>query len=206
MGFDPRVDVGEGADRTGDGAGGNFRARRHQPRPAALKLDIGLRQLQPEGRRFGVDAVAAANRGCELMLEGAALEHDQQRIDVGDHQVGGADQLHVEAGVEHIRRGHPLMHEPRLRPDMFGKTGQKGDDIMFDLAFDFIDARNIKATLGPDRLRGFGGDNTEIGERVHRMGFDLEPNAETRLRLPNCNHVGARITRDHAGLLLMRRG
>ena len=50
-----------------------------------------------------MDAVRASDRRCQLVLEGASFECGQQPVDVGDQQVGGAHQLHVEAGVEHVR-------------------------------------------------------------------------------------------------------
>ncbi len=33
---------------------------------------------------------------------------------IGDQDVGGARELDVEAGVEHVGRGHALVHEARL--------------------------------------------------------------------------------------------
>ena len=56
-----------------DRAGGDLGARRDQPRAAAGELGIGLRQLEAEGDRLGMDAVAAADRRRVLVLLGAAL-------------------------------------------------------------------------------------------------------------------------------------
>ena len=102
-----------------------------------------------------MDAVGAADGRRELVLEGAALERGQQLVDIGDQQVGGAHELHVEAGVEHVGRGHALVHEARLRPDDLGEMGQEGDDVVLDLALDLVDARDVEVgvlALGPDRL------------------------------------------------------
>ena len=88
--FDPRVDIGEGADRAGDRAGGDFLARRDQPRPRPRKLGVGERELEAEGRRLGVDAVRAADGRRQLVLVGAALQRREQRVDVGDQDVAGA--------------------------------------------------------------------------------------------------------------------
>ena len=44
MRFDARVDLGEGADRAGDGAGGDFLARGDQARAGAGEFGIGLRR------------------------------------------------------------------------------------------------------------------------------------------------------------------
>ena len=39
------------------------------------------------------------------------------------------------------------MHEPRLRPDDFCKMGEEGDDVVLDLALDFLDARRVESSL-----------------------------------------------------------
>ena len=88
MRLDPRVDVGEGADRAGDRAGRDFLARRDQPRARAREFGVGQRELEAEGGRLGVDAVRAADGRRQLVLEGAALERGEQRVDVGDQDVG----------------------------------------------------------------------------------------------------------------------
>ena len=155
MRFDARIDLGEGADRAGDGAGRDLLAGRDQPRAGAGELGIGDRELEAEGGRLGMDAVGAADGRRHLVLEGAALERGEQRVDVGDQDVGGAHELHVEAGVEHVRRGHALVHEARLRPDDLGEMGEEGDDVVLDLALDRVDARDVErgvAALRPDRL------------------------------------------------------
>ena len=77
MRLDRRVDVGEGADRARNRARRDLRARRDQPRLAALELGISLGELEPEGGRLGVNAVAAADRRGVLVLDRAALERRQ---------------------------------------------------------------------------------------------------------------------------------
>ena len=142
--FDARVDIGEGADRAGDGAGRDLLARRDQARAAARELGIGLRQLDAEGGRLGVDAVAAADGERVLVLEGAPLQRGEQRVEVGEQDVGGAHQLHGEAGVEHVGRGHALVHEARVGADDLGEMRQEGDDVVLGLALDLVDARDVE--------------------------------------------------------------
>ncbi len=73
MGLDPRVDIGEGADRARDGAGRDLVARRDHPGPRPGELGISVSELEPEGDRLGMDAVASADRRRQLMLERAPL-------------------------------------------------------------------------------------------------------------------------------------
>jgi hypothetical protein len=96
-----------------------------------------------------VDAVGAADADRVLVLEGAALERRQQRVHVRQQQVGGAGQLHVEAGVEHVGRGHALMHEARFGADDLGQMGQEGDDVMLGLALDLVDALDVEGRAPP---------------------------------------------------------
>ena len=142
--FDARIDLRERADRAGDRAGRDLLARGDEARARARKLGIGLRELQPERGRLGVDAVRAADGRRHLVLERAALERREQRVDVGDQDVGGAHELHVEAGVEHVGRRHARVHEARLRPDDLGEMRQEGDDVVLDLALDRVDARDVE--------------------------------------------------------------
>ena len=81
------------------------------------------------------------------MLEGAALEGREQRVDVGDENVARPPELDGEAGVEHVGAGHPLMHEPRVRPDEFGEVGEEGDDVVLGRLFDLIDPRDVELGL-----------------------------------------------------------
>ena len=136
----------------------------HQPFAAARKLGIGQRQLDAESRRFGVDAVAAADRDRVLVLEGARLQRGKQRVDIGEQNVAGARQLHGEAGVEHVRRGHALMDEAGVRPDEFGQMRQEGDDVVLGDALDLVDALDVercRAALFPDGPRGLLRDHAE---------------------------------------------
>jgi len=145
------------------------------------------------------DAVRAADRRRQFVLEGAALERGEQGVSVGNQNIGGAHQLHVEAGIEHVRRSHAGMHEARLRPDDFGKMRQEGDDVVLDLGLDGVDAGDVELgglSLGPDFLGGFLRDDAELGHAICRMRLDLEPDAEARFRRPDRDHLGAGIAGD----------
>ena len=140
-----------------------------------------------------MDAVRAADGRRELVLERAALERGQQRVDIGDQEIGGAHELHVEAGVEHVRGGHALVHEARFRPDDLGQMGEEGDDVVLDLALDLVDARDVELrvlALVPDFLRRRLRDHAELGHGVGGMRLDLEPDAKARLRRPDRRHLG----------------
>ncbi len=71
----PRVDVGEGPDRARNGAGRDLFARGFEALQVARELGMGLRELEAEGHRLGMDAVAAADGRGQLVLERPPLEH-----------------------------------------------------------------------------------------------------------------------------------
>ena len=85
--------------------------------------------------------------GVSLVLEGAALQRGEQRVDVGDQDVAGALQLHREAGVEHVGARHALMDEARVRADELGEMGEEGDDVVLGHPLDLVDARDVELGL-----------------------------------------------------------
>jgi hypothetical protein len=98
--------------------------------------------------------VATSSR--QLMFECPALNDVEQLVQVIDQYVGCAGKLHGEAGIEHVGRRHPLMHEARFITDLLGDPGQEGDHIMFRNRFDRIDGGDIDGRVGrppiPQRL------------------------------------------------------
>ena len=152
-----------------------------------------------------MDAVAAAYAQRVLVLEGAAFQCLEKRVDVVEQQARRAVELNRETGVEHVGRGHALMDEPRLVADMLGEIGQEGDDVVLGLALDFLDARDVdvvdrRLAASPDGLRGLGRHDAEFGERVHGMRLDLEPDAVSRLVAPDIAHPGTAVAWDHSVL------
>ena len=82
------------------------------------------------GGRLGVDAVAAAD------ADGVPCAQARfQRRQRGPYRPAECrrrrNKLHVQRGVQHVRRRHALMDKARLvRADMLGQVGQEGDDVV----------------------------------------------------------------------------
>ena len=201
MFFDRRVDIGKGADSARDCASGNLGPRIAHAAEVSVHLGIEAGKGQAHRRGFRMDAVRAPDAYRVLVLKGATLQCGEQPFDILDQDVRCAHKLHVETGVEHVRRGHALMHEPRLfAAHMLGKMSEEGDHVMFGDRLDLVDAGDIELDiLGlPDRFRVFARDHAQIGHRVAGMGLDLVPDAELGRGFPDGHHFGARITGDHA--------
>ena len=129
IGFDGRIDVGEGADGAGDGAGGDLFLGGDQASFGALELGVIAGQLQAEGDGLGVDAVRTAHGRGVFVLLGAGLQRGQNPIHALDQQVRRPGQLNRETGVQHVRRGHALVQEAGFLADDFRHVGQEGDDV-----------------------------------------------------------------------------
>ena len=101
-GLHTRINAGKGANRAGNGTGGHFGTRRHQPGAVAGEFRVMPGQFQAEGGGLGMDAMAAADGGGEFMFHRAGLQRRQQRIQIRDQQIGGLRHLHGKAGIQHI--------------------------------------------------------------------------------------------------------
>ena len=161
MGLDRRIDAREGAHRPRYGAGRDLAARRLQPLCRAGELGVVAGELEAEARGLGVDPVAAADAERALVLQRAALQRGRHGIDAAGQQGAGAIELHREAGVEHVRRGKPLVDEARLRPHVVREVGEEGDHVVAGLALDRVDFLGVDERVG---VRAHG-----MRERVRRL-------------------------------------
>ena len=92
------------------------------------------------------------------------------------------------------------MNEASFRPDDFGKVREESDDVVFDLRFDRIDARNVELgglALFPDFFCGILRDDPELRHGVGGVRLDLEPDAKFGFRRPDGDHLGAGIAEYH---------
>jgi len=202
--LDARIDVGEGADRARKGAGRDLLAGRNKPFPRTVELRIRVGELQSERDGLSMDAVAAADGGRSAVFDGATLDGGEEIPGIGDEEIGGAHELDVEAGIEHIRRRHALVNKARLGANDLGEVGEKGDDVVFCLALDSVDAIDVEggvAALFPDALGGLAGDDAQLGHGGGGMRFDLEPDAEACLGVPDGSHLRAAVARNHVVLV-----
>ena len=91
-----------------------------------------------------MDAVAPPDRQRVLVLERPPPQRREQRVEIGEQDVRGPRELHAEAGVEHVRRRHPLVHEARLVAHMLGEMGQEGDHVVLGHRLDRVDPRDVE--------------------------------------------------------------
>jgi hypothetical protein len=161
------------------------------------KVPTAPEMAQVATSRRAASAVAAAEAQGLLVLPCPGLERRKQAVKVGQQQVGRLGQLHRQAGIQHVRGGHALVHEARLLAHVLGQVGEEGDDVVLGGRLDLVDARDLETAALPDRLGGRLGDHAEFRLGVAGMGLDLEPDAEAVLRLPDLGHFGPAVTRNH---------
>ena len=119
------------------------------------------------------------------------LSAASKQVQIFKQQVRCPNQLHVEAGIQHIRRRHSLVHEAGFRADDLGQVREECNHIVLDLGFDFIDAGNVKLDvtgLVPDGFRGLFGDNAQFSLCVCCMSLDFKPDTEFLFRRPDGGH------------------
>ncbi len=156
-------------------------------------------ELEAKRRRLGMDAVAAPDGRRVFVLEGAPLQHREQSVEIGQQKVGRLLQLHRQAGVEDIARGHALMDEAGIGADMLGEVGQKRDHVVMRLTLYLVDALDLESAALSDGVGRTLGDHAECGLSIAGMGLDLEPDPIPVLRRPDPGHLRSAIAGDHDG-------
>jgi hypothetical protein len=97
----------------------------------------------------------------------------------------------------------PLMHEAGLITHLLCHPGEKRDHIMLGHGLDGVDGGDINGGVRrppvPQRLGCAFRHDAKLAQLFGGVGFDLEPDAVFRFRLPQGSHRGAGITGDHGG-------
>src|SRR6266446_1883351 len=155
----------------------------------AAKFVIHQRQLQAESGRLGMNAMAAANHGRELIF--FCLESDDlaQPLDIGEQNVRRLHHLDAKGGVNDVAASEAEM-EPAAgrRANVLRDIGHEGDDVMVEGAFEFLTTLYTERRPGlhPSQVifwhdargaKGFAGEQ-----------FDLQPDLELALFAPDFPH------------------
>ncbi len=155
--LDARIDVGEGADRAGDRAGRHLLAGGDKALAAARELGIGLRQLEPEGDRLGVDAVRAADRPASACARArasfsAASSASTSAIRMSEARAS-CTARQVSSTSDEVM---PWCTKRASGPMNSARWVRKAMTSCFVTALDLVDARDVEGhvpRLGPDGLR-----------------------------------------------------
>ena len=142
--LDPRVDVRERADRAGDLPDGDrpagARERLAPPRPGVVPAG----ELQAEGDRLGVDAVAAPHHRRAPVLERALLHRRQHAVHA---RRGGARSPPASWTASVVSSTSeeviPLCRWRAAGAALLLDEGEEGDDVVLHRPLDLVDARDV---------------------------------------------------------------
>ena len=174
------IEVGMGADGAGELADPDALAHLEEPLDGAAEFVIHQGQLQAEGDRLRMDAVAAADHRDVLEFAGPPGDGRAQMVQVVQDDGAGLVELDGERGVEHVGRGQPLVNPARRGPDGSGDIFQEGDDVVIGPLLDLGDLRDGKPGLLADGAGILGGDLARA-RRVPRR-----PGSRSRARFRIC--------------------
>ena len=195
--FDRRIDIGIGANRPRDFADRNLAPGLLQAILVAFHLGEPVGDFKTKGNRLGMHAVAAADHDRVPMFPGAAPQHVEQGIQVGQQLVRCLAQLHGKAGINHIRRGQAEVQIASLFADALGHRGDKGNYIVLDLGLDFLHAADIKPGVLSQPRNNRRRDVAALGQGLARQQFDLQPGGKLVLLRPDLAQRRSGVTFDH---------
>ncbi len=188
--LDARVDIGEGADGAGDCAGCHLRTGVDEAVTVAGHLGIEAGEGQAHGRRLGMDAMAAADAHCVLVLEGAGLQGCQHAVHVGDQMSAARTSWMFSVVSSTSDEVMPWWTKRESGPMNSARCVRKAmTSCLVTPRFRRCGRRRIRRGHPFPRWCGrIPSDHAEIGERVAGMGLDLEPDPELGFGGPDGDH------------------
>ena len=203
--LDPRRQVRAGAHRAGDFAHRRDLPRPLQPRQGAPELIVHQRELEAEGGRLGMNAVAAADAGGELMLLRAPRDARPNRPHIRHQQVRALRHLHGVGGVAHVAAGQAKV-EPAAGGvvDSLSHGGGEADDVMVEDFLQLLLPRDQAGevgeptvTAGLDLREVLGRHHPFLHQRLAGQELDSQPEPELVFIRPDGPHFWTRVTLNH---------
>ena len=195
----PGGQVGVGAHRAADLAPAGGHGGPLEAVAVAPELGVEPGQLDAEGDRLGVDAVAAAHLQGVLVLPGPFFQGAQQAVQGAQDQFAGLLELQGVGGVQHVGAGEPQVDEPAGGAHVFGHVGQEGDDVVLGLFFYLIHPGGVEIGLFHDLLQGLVGNAAQAVPGPAGGQLHLEPGPVAGAVGPDFAHFGQGVASDHGG-------
>ena len=183
-GLDLRIEMGIGADGTAQHPVGNAFAGLLQPLNGAAKFVIHDAELEAEGDRLRMDAVAAANHRSEFMLLGTLCDGFAKFDQILQQDVGRFNHLHCKGGIEQVGGGQAAMNPTCRLSDMGGNLFEESDDIVIRPLFNLANFGDAEGSLFPDCHGIFLGDDAQLGHSFTGERLNLKPDFKFPLLRP----------------------
>ena len=196
-GFHLGIGVGIGAHGAAHLAHGHILLKPFQPDAVPLGFRQPAGHLEPEGDRFAVDGMGAADHFGALMGPGQFAQGIGQGIEFGAQQGHGTFQLQGHARVQHVAAGHAHMDVTSGITNVLIHVGEEGDHVVAHLGFDFEDALHLEAGLRLDGVESLLGHATEPAVSFGGSDLHIKPALEFRLLTPDGSHLRKGVTLNH---------
>jgi len=202
--FDFRAEMGSVADRARDFAEGDFTGSLAEAVDVALIFREPVGNFQAEGDGLGMDAMGAANLRSALEFVGTHVEDFAEENEVAFDDAGGVAEEERLSGVDDVVGSHAVMEPARggRVADGFADGHGEGDDVVFDLGFDFENAVDVDFGAGTKNRGSFGGNLAGFGQCVGGSKFNIEPALEAIGVAPDAAHFFTGIAWNHVALPL----
>ena len=160
------------------------------------------RELQPEGRGLGVDAVRAPHAQRLSVLLGAADDRPERAVEALEHERARVLHGQRECGVEHVGRREPEVEPAAVRAERLADGVDECRYVVVRLPLELGDpCSRRRPRRGADPLDGIGRDDPDGAPAVECRQLHLEHPGEPRIVRPDLRHGGTRIASDHAVIL-----
>jgi hypothetical protein len=175
--------------------------------PVAVALELGVEggELQPEGRGLGVDAVAAADAGRELVLERPGLQRREHAATSASSRSEAARSWIASVVSSRSEEVSPLCRNRASSPQTSSTWVRKAitscrvTASIASTRAGVDDPRPLRFRLGPQPRHRVGRHLADLGHRLGGGELDVEPDRQPALGREDAGHLGAGVARDHGG-------
>ena len=164
----------------------------------AVDAERPARQLEPEGRRLGVDPVRAPHADRLAVLLRAGDDGAEGAIETLEQVGAGVLDRERERRVEDVRGGEPVVEEATVRAEPLGDRVDERRHVVVRLELDLghpLRRRHDRALA--DRLHGLDGNDADLGPAVQGGQLDVQPAPQLLAVRPDVAHGRAGVAGDH---------
>ena len=197
--LDRRVDVGVGADRAGDLATATAsRARRSRSRERAIANAKSATRCPHTSGSAWMPCVRPDPQRVPVRQAVVAQRRDQ-RVRLGQQQVGRLDELQRERGVEQVGGGHAEVHVGRglARLGVVGPGGEERDHVVLGDRLDLGDRLRGRRRRGAHRLDRRWPAPCRPRRAPRARALDPAPQLVLVRLAPDPAHLRQRVALDH---------
>ena len=182
-----------GADGARDRPDRSLREGSLEPAGVAVGLERETRELDPERRRLGVNAVRTPGAERMAVLACAGREGLHETPAIRQDELGHAPELEREARIEHVARRDPVVDPAAGRTCRLGEHVHERGGVMVRDPLAFGDGNDGEAR-GADLVK-LG--ESRAGHLLARRNLDLAHRLEMGVVGPDLSQLGPGIAVDH---------